>query len=399
MSGVPLSSPTQKYFLGEALWKKVQVGTTTYYLPGMRIENGVVRKMYGSYAERSAEDQQLRFYLRDQIGSSTLVTDQSGTVVRRQTFKPFGEDRNVAVSTFTPKYQFTGKEKEQDQSDFYDYGARIYNPATGRWLSADTTTDGLNRYTYVGNNPLGSTDPTGHTTVELNHPSNDPDFSVTVTAGSPLPKLNVPVAKATANMVMVPLHLAIEAAKQFVYFGSPYTPPTWNVPVFRPSNAEEAREMRKSDLGMQIIPVAGFEIGAEELLEELLPDVTYIASLRPRNVVWEMGLEAPGTNMNLLTHWGRRLFGTYNPHGGYVSTWKLFDDARLVSGFKPTHVYVVRPTGGIPVWDALGRKYPFVRDEVDLGEIVIPRRVAPDNVIGVYVDKENYCILNPNRAR
>jgi RHS repeat-associated protein len=129
----------------------------------MRIENGVARKMYGGFAERSAEDGQLRYYQGDHLGSSTLVTDQTGKVEWQQTYKPFGEDRNNAKQDFTPKLLFTGKEKEQDGTGFYDYGARIYNPATGRWLSADTSTaDGLNRYAYVRNNPLGHTDPTGH---------------------------------------------------------------------------------------------------------------------------------------------------------------------------------------------------------------------------------------------
>jgi len=50
----------------------------------------------------------------------------------------------------------------------YDYGARFYDPALGRFISADTVVPGagnpqaLNRYAYVLNNPLKYTDPTGH---------------------------------------------------------------------------------------------------------------------------------------------------------------------------------------------------------------------------------------------
>jgi len=50
----------------------------------------------------------------------------------------------------------------------YDYGARFYDPALGRFISADTVVPGagnpqaLNRYAYVRNNPLRYTDPTGH---------------------------------------------------------------------------------------------------------------------------------------------------------------------------------------------------------------------------------------------
>ncbi len=50
----------------------------------------------------------------------------------------------------------------------YHYGARFYSPKLGRFLSADSIVPGyanpqnLNRFSYVTNNPLRYTDPTGH---------------------------------------------------------------------------------------------------------------------------------------------------------------------------------------------------------------------------------------------
>jgi hypothetical protein len=50
----------------------------------------------------------------------------------------------------------------------YYYGARYYDPAIGRYISPDTfvqdftNTQSFNRYTYVYNNPLKYTDPSGH---------------------------------------------------------------------------------------------------------------------------------------------------------------------------------------------------------------------------------------------
>ena len=61
---------------------------------------------------------------------------------------------------------FTGQ--RLDSSGLYYYGARYYDPAIGRFISADTIVQdynnpqSLNRYTYVLNNPLKYTDPTGH---------------------------------------------------------------------------------------------------------------------------------------------------------------------------------------------------------------------------------------------
>jgi RHS repeat-associated protein len=54
------------------------------------------------------------------------------------------------------------------ETGFHDYGARMYWPQIGRFISADTyggnigNPPSLNRYSYVHNNPYKYTDPTGH---------------------------------------------------------------------------------------------------------------------------------------------------------------------------------------------------------------------------------------------
>ena len=161
-SGVQMN---QKSFIGEGLWKKVEPGLTTYYLPGLRLENNQYRKFYASFAERSP-DGTFNFYHNDHLGSASLVTSQDGTPLRRQAYMPYGADRFLSnPGNFTARYQFNFKEKE---SDFYDYGARLYNPATGRWLSADSfLIDGLNRYSYVRNQPLRYRDETGNWSTDV----------------------------------------------------------------------------------------------------------------------------------------------------------------------------------------------------------------------------------------
>ena len=155
---------TSKSFIGESLWKKVENGVTTYYIPSLRFENGVPRKYYGAFAERSAEDGRLRFYHGDHLGSSVVMTDAGSALALRTAYLPYGETRGVECATppcFTPKLQFNFKEK--DATGFYDFGARIYNPGTGRWLSPDTeTADGMNHYAYTRNNPVRYVDPDGH---------------------------------------------------------------------------------------------------------------------------------------------------------------------------------------------------------------------------------------------
>jgi len=47
----------------------------------------------------------------------------------------------------------------------YYYNARYYDPALGTFVSADPTDDFLNRFGYVGGNPITATDPSGHRAV------------------------------------------------------------------------------------------------------------------------------------------------------------------------------------------------------------------------------------------
>ena len=138
----------------------------------MRVENGVIRKYFDGFrgARRERHLRQRRRAAPQVLSrrSARLVDDWSPTAAPRwctgRPTTPYGRDIvSPPPGPFTPKYQFNFKEKEGDGSGFYDYGARLYNPATGRWLSPDSIVDdGPNRYTYVRNNPVLLTDLTGH---------------------------------------------------------------------------------------------------------------------------------------------------------------------------------------------------------------------------------------------
>jgi RHS repeat-associated protein len=81
-------------------------------------------------------------------------------------YYPYGETR-YTEGTLQTDYQYTGQRNEAGLG-LMDYNARYYDPALGRFVSADTIVPGTeqpqswNRYAYVRNNPMAYVDPSGH---------------------------------------------------------------------------------------------------------------------------------------------------------------------------------------------------------------------------------------------
>ena len=104
------------------------------------------------------------FMLSDHLGSNAVVADTNGVEASEVRYKPWGEDRYTSGTTPTT-FKFTGQRQEASIG-LYFYGARWYDPALGRFVSADTIVpggvQGFDRYSYVFNNPLRYTDPSGH---------------------------------------------------------------------------------------------------------------------------------------------------------------------------------------------------------------------------------------------
>jgi RHS repeat-associated protein len=96
-----------------------------------------------------------------------LVLDQNGAKVDEIRYYPYGAERWPLDGTFPTDYRFTGQRNEQSLG-LYAMGARWYDPALGRWLSADTLVpdpgdpENFNRYSYTRNSPLVYIDPSGH---------------------------------------------------------------------------------------------------------------------------------------------------------------------------------------------------------------------------------------------
>ncbi|ADV83861.1 RHS repeat domain-containing protein [Terriglobus saanensis] len=163
-SGHSISFREYSSFGGELLSEKDQNGWWTDYIfaNGKKIARVDPNNVY-------------RWMIADQVGTSQLELDASGTLLWKGEFLPFGQEPNPAATT--NRYKFTGKERDAE-SGLDNFGARYYASSLGRFMSPDwadspspvpwvllANPQSLNLYSYVNNNPMTRRDEDGHATL------------------------------------------------------------------------------------------------------------------------------------------------------------------------------------------------------------------------------------------
>ena len=120
----------------------------------------------------------LHFYIADPLGTRRVQASAIGTAELFCLTLPWGNSlpnliqpdcvtSGGVLSTAATEHTFTGKERDTESGLDY-FGARYYGSSMGRFMSPDEfgghleDPQTLNKYSYVGNNPLSRTDPTGH---------------------------------------------------------------------------------------------------------------------------------------------------------------------------------------------------------------------------------------------
>ncbi len=161
----------------DAYFTLISAAVTKYYRANGQL---VAFRRESGYGEAYG----LRYVFDDHLGSTSLVINGGGEVLWVDYFKPFGGYHytwSKWADGLTPTnrqtdYRFTGQRQESDIK-LYDYISRWYDYRRGRFVQADTIVpepgnpQSLNRYSYVGNNPIRYSDPSGHAPQ---HPG-DPD--------------------------------------------------------------------------------------------------------------------------------------------------------------------------------------------------------------------------------
>jgi len=103
-----------------------------------------------------------RVLLTDALGSTVALVADSGAVHTQYTYEPFGTAAANGGADGNA-FQYTGREND-GTGLYYYYRARYYHPSLQRFPSEDPLGfggDDVNLYAYVGENPIGLSDPYG----------------------------------------------------------------------------------------------------------------------------------------------------------------------------------------------------------------------------------------------
>ncbi|HBX85526.1 MAG TPA: hypothetical protein DEH40_12570 [Marinilabiliales bacterium] len=114
------------------------------------------------------------YHLKDHLGNTRVAyiagTSGAADAVQEADYYPFGMKMASALyENNTNKYLYNGKELQDNtlgniNLDWYDYGARFYDPSLGRWHVMDKVAEsyfGHSPYSNCFNNPIKYHDPNG----------------------------------------------------------------------------------------------------------------------------------------------------------------------------------------------------------------------------------------------
>ncbi|MBI4493717.1 MAG: hypothetical protein HY690_13075, partial [Chloroflexi bacterium] len=130
------------------------------------LDDGTRKYVWGlglAYAVDSAGN--VEVYHEDGLGSVRAITDASAQVVQTYLSDEFGVP-SLTQGTGSQPFQYTGEPRDAE-TGFVNLRARMYDPATGRFVQRDPFPGfdsdplSLNRYSYVANDPMNATDPSG----------------------------------------------------------------------------------------------------------------------------------------------------------------------------------------------------------------------------------------------
>ncbi|MDI1300970.1 MAG: hypothetical protein PSX71_03605 [bacterium] len=159
--------------LGNTFEKTYKPGNVIEYTHYLYAGGQVIGSVVTSNPSNPAVPE-VRYFHVDQLGSIMAVSNAAGVVTERLSYDAWGKRRNPdstddvcsVLRGQTTVHGYTQHE-HLDSIDLVHMNGRVYDPVTGRFLSADPNVfypenmQDFNRYSYVHNNPLSFIDPSG----------------------------------------------------------------------------------------------------------------------------------------------------------------------------------------------------------------------------------------------
>ncbi len=126
-------------------------------------------RLDGGYVDLASGNSARRHFVRDHLGSVRAVVNDAGTVLETDDYYPLGGPLPTGTSTTLQPEKYQGKEWNPAAAfNVYDFGARIYDPALGRWLSQDPMAEKYyphSPYLFCAGNPMKFVDPDGSSEI------------------------------------------------------------------------------------------------------------------------------------------------------------------------------------------------------------------------------------------
>ena len=110
-----------------------------------------------------------RFFIKDHLGNNRIVTDGSGNIQQNTNYYPYGGMTYISTNQGEQQFKYNGKEYDPMHGlNEYDYGARHYDPAIGKFTTMDPLCEKyyhISPYAYCGGNPVNYIDPNGDSII------------------------------------------------------------------------------------------------------------------------------------------------------------------------------------------------------------------------------------------
>ncbi|WP_285820137.1 RHS repeat-associated core domain-containing protein [Bacteroides acidifaciens] len=236
---------------------------TTDYCGNAIYENGVLVRLMTDAGYIAMSDTSYHYFIKDHQGNVRVVADEDGNVEEVNDYYPFGGLMSTSSRQSVQPYKYNGKELETAGGlNWYDYGARRYDPVLGRWNGVDPSCEkhySWSPYTYCKNNPVLRVDPDGKDDYTINGKgqlfrtsinnspydkliySRNKDISIVVNDKSLLPGMYaVQKSNKNAGIEYYNSTANLDDAVAVFKFGADNTKPEWKLDIYDDGGSKTA---------------------------------------------------------------------------------------------------------------------------------------------------------------